>query len=150
MQVHELKRKTKLKTSKTVGRGGKRGKTSGRGHKGQKARAGRKLRPELRDIIKRLPKRRGYGKNRARTVNSGVIKPAIVNLSAINEVFSNGDEVNPKELLKYEVISTYKGGLPKVKILGNGEITKSVTITKCIISNSAKEKIEKAGGKVVV
>jgi len=61
MQFHTLKRKTKNKKSKQVGRGGTRGKTSGRGTKGQNARAGRKKRPELRDIIKRVPKLRGRG-----------------------------------------------------------------------------------------
>jgi len=63
MQFHTLKRKTPNKKHKTVGRGGTRGKTSGRGTKGQNARAGRKKRPELRDFIKRVPKLRGRGKN---------------------------------------------------------------------------------------
>ena len=61
MQFHTLKRKTKNKKAKQVGRGGTRGKTSGRGTKGQNARAGHKKRPELRDIIKRVPKLRGRG-----------------------------------------------------------------------------------------
>ncbi|MBI3305797.1 hypothetical protein HYZ82_01530 [Candidatus Nomurabacteria bacterium] len=60
MQIHDLKRVYKNKHDRIVGRGGKRGKTSGRGGKGQTARAGNKRRPELRDIIKRLPKKRGY------------------------------------------------------------------------------------------
>ena len=60
MQIHNLKRKNKNKKDRIVGRGGKHAKTSGRGGKGQTARAGNKRRPELRDIIKRLPKRRGY------------------------------------------------------------------------------------------
>jgi large subunit ribosomal protein L15 len=63
MQFHILKRKTPNKKHKTVGRGGTRGKTSGRGTKGQNARAGHKKRPELRDFIKRVPKLRGRGKN---------------------------------------------------------------------------------------
>jgi large subunit ribosomal protein L15 len=63
MQFHNLKPKTKRKTSAQVGRGGKRGKTSGKGTKGQNARAGRKKRPELRDFIKRIPKLRGRGVN---------------------------------------------------------------------------------------
>ncbi|PIS13477.1 MAG: hypothetical protein COT67_01505 [Candidatus Tagabacteria bacterium CG09_land_8_20_14_0_10_41_14] len=60
MQLHQLKPSTKNKDKKRIGRGGKRGTYSGRGLKGQKSRAGRKLRPQLRDIIKRLPKKRGY------------------------------------------------------------------------------------------
>ena len=63
MQLHNLQSKTKRKKSRQVGRGGTRGKTSGRGTKGQNARAGRKKRPELRDFIKRFPKLRGRGKN---------------------------------------------------------------------------------------
>src|SRR6185503_7070161 len=60
MQIHNLKRQNKNKKDRIVGRGGKHAKTSGRGGKGQTARAGNKRRPELRDIIKKLPKNRGY------------------------------------------------------------------------------------------
>jgi len=60
MQIHDLKRTHKNKKDRLVGRGGKHAKTSGRGGKGQTARAGNKRRPELRDIIKKLPKKRGY------------------------------------------------------------------------------------------
>jgi len=60
MQIHNLKREHKNKKDRLVGRGGKHAKTSGRGGKGQTARAGNKRRPELRDIIKKLPKNRGY------------------------------------------------------------------------------------------
>lgn len=63
MQWNTLKPKTKRTKSRQVGRGGKRGKTSGKGTKGQNARAGRKKRPEIRDFIKRFPKLRGRGKN---------------------------------------------------------------------------------------
>ncbi|MBI2627698.1 hypothetical protein HYW72_02075 [Candidatus Nomurabacteria bacterium] len=60
MQIHNLKRQHKNKRDRIIGRGGKHAKTSGRGGKGQTARAGNKRRPELRDIIKKLPKNRGY------------------------------------------------------------------------------------------
>ena len=60
MQIHNLKREHKNKRDRLVGRGGKHAKTAGRGGKGQTARAGNKRRPELRDIIKKLPKKRGY------------------------------------------------------------------------------------------
>lgn len=60
MQIHNLKRTHKNKKDRIIGRGGKHAKTSGRGGKGQTARAGNKRRPELRDIIKKLPKNRGY------------------------------------------------------------------------------------------
>jgi ribosomal protein L15 len=68
MQFHSLKRKTPNKKSRQVGRGGTRGKTSGRGTKGQNARAGRKKRPELRDFIKRVPKLRGRGKSGLKSI----------------------------------------------------------------------------------
>ena len=66
MQIHNLKRQHKNKKDRLVGRGGKHAKTSGRGGKGQTARAGNKRRPELRDIIKKLPKLRGYQFNSIR------------------------------------------------------------------------------------
>ena len=61
MQLHELKRATPNKTAKRVGRGGGRGKTSGRGTKGQKARAGHSIRPDIREQLKKIPKLRGRG-----------------------------------------------------------------------------------------
>jgi len=148
MQTHQIKRNTPNKSKMTIGRGGKRGKTSGRGHKGQKARAGHSLRPEIRDIIKKLPKKRGYGKNRARTVNSSVVKPTPVNLSILDSVFADGEVITRAILVEKKVVSMKKGRLPKVKILGLGSITKKITISGCSISGSAKEKIEKIGGKI--
>src|SRR3989344_7528452 len=81
MQLHTLSSRTKNKKNPPVGRGGKRGKTSGRGGKGQTARAGHKIRPEVRDLIKKIPKRRGHGKNRARSVRVNRIATSAVNLS---------------------------------------------------------------------
>ncbi len=148
MQLHQLKRNTPNKKSKRVGRGGKRGKTSGRGMKGQKARAGTSGRPEMRDIIKKLPKLRGHGKNRARTVNSSIIKPKVINVSKLDSIFSDGDTVNPKILLDMKIVGRQKGSVPAIKILGNGEITKKLNIEKCDVSESACKKIEKAGGVI--
>ena len=80
MQIHNLKRTHKNKKDRIVGRGGKHAKTSGRGGKGQTARAGHRVRPAMRDIIKKLPKLRGHGKNRAKSVfYRGPI--AVVNVS---------------------------------------------------------------------
>jgi large subunit ribosomal protein L15 len=125
-----------------VGRGGKRGKTSGRGTKGQNARAGRKKRPEMRDFIKRLPKLRGYAFN---TIKS---RPAEVKLADIETTFANGAIINPKSLVEKKLVSMFKGRFPKIKILGTGELTKKVTIEGCAVTASVREKIEKAGGKV--
>src|SRR3954464_11752763 len=103
-----------------VGRGqsSTRGKTSGRGGKGQTARAGNKRRPELRDIIKKLPKRRGYGKNRARTVNPMRMRYFPVPLEALEATYENGAEVTLKGLAERNVIPTYSGKPMHAKILG--------------------------------
>ncbi|MDE1988377.1 MAG: uL15 family ribosomal protein [Patescibacteria group bacterium] len=143
MQTHNLKRKNPNYKSARVGRGGKRGKTSGRGTKGQNARAGRKKRPEMRDVIKKIPKMRGY---RFNTIKQYGVWP--VNLKAIEKAFSSGGAVNPSSLAKMKVIELYKGKKPKVKILAAGEITKIVNVSGCAVSGEAKAKIEKAGGTV--
>ena len=148
MQLHELKPTTPRKTSKRIGLGGKRGKTSGRGGKGQTARTGNSMRPEMRDQIKKLPKLRGHGKNRARTVNSEREEIVVVNLARLETVFKAGDTVSPKTLVANGVINTASKRAPKVKILATGEITKKLTIENCQVSMTAKDKIEKAGGIV--
>lgn len=148
MQLHQLKRKTPNTKTVAVGRGGKRGKTSGRGMKGQKSRAGRKMRPEMRDIIKRIPKRRGHGKNRARTVNAEKVKPTAVNVAFLEKHFDAGSKVTPMALVERDLVSARGGKVPVVKILGAGDIKKSVAIEGCLVSASAKEKIEKAGGSI--
>ncbi len=149
MQLHQLQPKTTRKTDKRVGRGGKRGKTSGKGGKGQTARAGGRPRPEMRDLIKRLPKLRGFGKNRARTVNSEKVLPVVINLSVLETAFSAGDTVSPAILLTKKILATKKGKVPQVKVLGTGEITKKLTFSGCLFSASAKAKIEKAGGTIL-
>jgi len=146
--LHSLTKSKTQKTKRRVGRGGKRGKTSGHGHKGQKQHGGHGIRPEMRDMIKKLPKLRGHGKNRARTVNSSKVAYTPVNLSQLEEVFANGDTVNPTTLVEKKVVSSRSGKAPKVKILGRGELSKKVTIEKCALSQTAKAAVEKAGGSV--
>jgi len=148
MQLHEIKPVQARKQSKRIGLGGKRGKTSGRGGKGQTARAGNSTRPEMRDIIKKLPKLRGFGKNRARTVNSGRVVPIVVNVSDLETTFENGATVNPKALIAAGVITAKNKAIIKVKILGTGDLAKKLVVTGCEVSKSAKEKIEKAGGSI--
>jgi len=87
MQIHQLKRQHKNKKDRIVGRGGKHAKTSGRGGKGQTARAGNKRRPELRDIIKKLPKLRGYRFN-SRKSDFLVPKEKLVSTKDKKESFS--------------------------------------------------------------
>ena len=130
------------------GQGSTRGKQSGRGGKGQTARAGHKIRPEWRDIIKKLPKRRGYGKNRSHTVNSARANAVPVGIELLEAAFKAGSEVNPQTLVAAGVISMRSKRAPLVKILGNGELTKKLTVTNCLVSVGAKAAIEKAGGTV--
>lgn len=148
MHIHELKRKTPNRDKALIGRGGKRGKTSGRGTKGQKARAGRKMRPEMRDIIKRIPKLRGHGKNRARTVNSERVKPLTLDLSFFEGSFEKGVKVTPMMLVEQNLVRVRGNKMPAIKILGTGDITKSLALEGFLVSEVAKQKIEKAGGSV--
>ena len=148
MQLHELKPTTQRKSAKRVGRGGKRGKTSGKGHKGQKARAGNSSRPEMREIIKKLPKLRGHGRNRADTVNADKVQATVVNVSVLEATFKAGDSVNPKALVASGAIDSRRKRAPKIKILGAGELSKKLIISDCEVSTSAREKIEKAGGSI--
>ena len=146
MQTHNLKRQHPNKKSRQHGRGGTRGKTTGRGTKGQNARAGHKKRPEIRDFIKRIPKLRGRGKN----INTSIeTKPAVVNLGAINKVFKKGDVVSPQTLVKMNLVNKVKGDLPRIKILATGVLDISLTFKHCLVSASAQAAIEKAGGSVV-
>ena len=130
-----------------VARGGKRGKTSGRGGKGQTARAGNKRRPEWRDIIKKLPKLRGRGKNS----NISFYKRAIpVSLEILENTFASGDMINPAILAEKGIVSTLSGRILEVKILGGDKLTKLFKVSGCAISDSAKAAIEKAGGTVTL
>jgi large subunit ribosomal protein L15 len=146
MQTHELKRRTPNKKTKKIGRGGLRGKTSGRGHKGQKQHGGHGIRAEIRDQIKKLPKLRGRGKNSNKSIK---LKPNVFNCAFIEENFSTGDVVSPVTLMERGLLTGAMARKAEVKILGNGDITKKVTIEKCKVSASAKEKIIKAGGSVI-
>ena len=143
MQLHQITSTTKQKNRKRIGRGGKRGTYSGRGLKGQKSRAGAGIRPAYRDILKQLPKKRGY------KFKSIQIKPAVVNLIDIDENFKDNEIISPQTLLDRGLISKYKGRLPEVKILGDGETKKKFTVKNCLASENVKKKIEKAGGQIM-
>lgn len=140
MQLHELKPNHPLKNKRPrVGRGGKRGTFSGHGTKGQKARAGHRIRPAERDYIQRLPKMRGY-KNKPTSP-----KPQVVNVNDLEEKIE-GDIVSPETLAKAGLVDLKKG--VKIKILGDGELKKSFRVEKIQVSKNAKVKIEAAGGKI--
>jgi len=144
-----------LKKTKRVARGGKRGGYSGRGIKGQKSRAGAKIRPAIRDLMMKFPKQRGRAKHVFKSLFS---KPVVLNLKDIEKKFSarggsasgveTGELVNPKTLFAKGLISKKKGALPEVKILGEGEISKKFAFQDVLLSKSARDKIEKAGGTI--
>ncbi|MCI4454189.1 MAG: 50S ribosomal protein L15 [Thermodesulfobacterium sp.] len=128
---------------KRVGRGhgSGHGKTSGRGHKGQKAREGLDIRPFFEGgqtpIIRRLPKR-GFK-------NIFKVEYAVVNVGALSKAFSPNEVVDENSLREKGLI---KGKGKPIKLLGNGEINIPLTIRVHAVSRSAKEKVEKAGGRV--
>ncbi|MDO4618612.1 MAG: 50S ribosomal protein L15 [Clostridia bacterium] len=145
MRLEELKpREGSTHRKKIVGRGigSGVGKTSGRGHKGQKARSGGGVRPGFEGgqmpLYRRLPKR-GF-------TNIFAKKYVTVNVEVLDK-FNDGDEVTAESLLEKGIISKTLDG---VKILGRGEVTKKLTVKVAKVSESAKEKIEKAGGKAEV
>ncbi|MBV9349349.1 MAG: uL15 family ribosomal protein [Patescibacteria group bacterium] len=147
MELNSLIRPKGLERSRRVGRGGKRGKTSGRGGKGQTARAGNKRRPEWRDIIKKLPKRRGYGRNRSRTaVPRTAFAP--VSLDKVSEKFNAGETVSPITLVRAKLVRRVSHKIPPVKILA-GTLSKKLAFENVLMSQSAKEAVEKAGGTIV-
>ena len=157
MNIHQLKPKTKRQSPKRVGRGGKKGTFSGKGSKGQKARAGAYVRPGFRGGDNRLwqlfPKQRGAGKKPGNSrphpkhkffILRGV-KPTVLNLEFF-ESFKDGQTVSPQTLMeggKLDMVSK-KG----VKILGDGTFTKKITFEGFIFSASAKEKIASAGSTI--
>ena len=145
MQSHDLKRNHPNKKNRQIGRGGARGKTSGRGTKGQNARAGHKKRPEIRDFIKRLPKLRGRGKN----INTSIqLKPLVVGIGELDKFFKDGEDVSPKALMAKGLVKTISGRLPKIKILATGNLSKKLFLSGCQFSLKAKSIIEKGGGNV--
>lgn len=146
MKLHELAPAAGSKKSvKRIGRGAAsgQGKTAGKGHKGQKARAGRGMRPGFEGgqmpLQRRVPKR-GFNNIFAKEI-------AAVNVSALDKVFEDGATVTVDALIEKGLI---KKALDGVKILGNGEISKKLTVQVNSFSESAKQKIEAAGGKAEV
>lgn len=142
MQIHELKVKHTNKGKRRIGRGGKKGTYSGKGIKGQKSRAGRKMVPIIRELIKKYPKLRGYRR----------IMPdkflASVNLSILEKKYDDGGNVNPQNLISKGIVRMIKGRIPEIKILGSGKLSKKLTVESCKFSKTAKQAIEKAGGVV--
>jgi large subunit ribosomal protein L15 len=102
----------------------------------------------MREHIKKIPKLRGHGVNRAQTVNAEKVRPVVVNIAALEAGFEAGAIVNRKTMVAAGVLETVRRKAPQVKILGNGDLTKKLVVEDCQVSASAKTKIEAAGGTV--
>ena len=146
MKLHELspaEGSAKAAWRKGRGPGSGNGKTAGKGHKGQNARSGGGVRPGFEGgqlpLYRKLPKR-GFNNSKFAKVY------AIVNVEALN-AFEDGAVIDLEALLAKKIVRKAGDGL---KVLGNGELTKKVTVKATIFSASAKEKIEAAGGKIEV
>ena len=145
MKLHELspsEGSVKERFRKGRGAGSGNGKTAGKGHKGQNARSGGGVRPGFEGgqipLYRKLPKR-GFHNKFAKTYS-------IVNVDVFNK-FEDGAVVDLATLLENKIVRKANDGL---KVLGNGEITKKITVKAAVFSATAKEKIEAAGGKIEV
>ena len=146
MKLHELspmEGSTKERFRKGRGAGSGNGKTAGKGHKGQNARSGGGVRPGFEGgqlpLYRKLPKR---GFNNARFGK----QYAVINVQLLNK-FNDGEVVDCAALLANGIISKSLDG---IKVLGEGELTKKLTVKAAVFSASAKEKIEAVGGKTEV
>jgi large subunit ribosomal protein L15 len=147
MKLHELKNvKGAIHRKKRVGcgEGGGHGKTSGRGGKGQTARSGGSIRPGFEGgqmpLYRKLP-HRGFNNYNFR------VEYPVINVGDLASLDASVTEVNAEVLASAGLI---RGGVTTVKILGNGEITRALKVTAAKFSESAKAKIEKAGGQAIV
>ncbi|TWT73921.1 50S ribosomal protein L15 [Allorhodopirellula solitaria] len=144
MQLNDVHRGiTKHRNRKRIGRGpgSGTGKTSGRGHKGHKSRSGYSRKPNFQGgampMFRRIPKR-GFH-------NKWAVSVFAVNVERLNEIFNDGDTVTLEAMAAKNVA---KGTFDEVKILGDGEITKKLTVRAHRFSKSAEEKITAAGGTI--
>jgi large subunit ribosomal protein L15 len=144
MKLHDLRpAEGSKKKRRRVGRGiaAGQGKTAGRGTKGQRARTGRGIKPYFEGgqlpLVRRLPHTRGF-------TNIYRVPYQVVNLNVLNERFDAGTEITPELLAERGMV----GKKDRVKVLGNGELTKALTVRAHAFSSSAREKIAAAGGKV--
>ena len=156
MNLSNLQSKTVRKSSKRVGRGGKRGTTSGHGTKGQKSRAGATIRPGFRGGDNRLwqlfPKQRGASKKpgnsfphkKHRYFQLRHNKPTVFNLGFFNQ-FTENELINPESLHKKGFSMDQKGN---IKVLGDGVLKKKLNFEGLTFSKSARDKVSKAGGTI--
>ncbi len=146
MNIDEVNRGiTRFKRKRRIGRGPGSGwgKTAARGHKGQKSRAGFSQKPVFQGgampLVRRVPKR-GFN-------NRFALAVATVNIADLDRLYQAGEEVTPETLKEKSLV---KSRFDVLKVLGDGELTKNLTVSAHRFSESAKEKIEKVGGQIVV
>jgi len=138
MQLHEISHPNK--SAKRIGRGGKRGTTSGRGQKGQKSRAGHKIRPAIRDFIQRLPKLRGFANNPT--------SPEVMtfNVGELGKAAAGREQIDVAVLKEIGLVPQRFRG--PVKVLGNGAAKGAFRLVGIQASEGARAKIEQAGGSL--
>lgn len=142
MQINQIK--FRLKRKQRIARGGKRGNYSGRGMKGQKSRAGHRIRPALRDLILKIPKKRGLGNI---TLKKNIFE---INLDKINQYFQSGEKVN-LETLKAKKILNLPKSIKKfrIKVLAGGKLDKSLVFDKnFLFSQKTLAKIKNSNSKI--
>jgi large subunit ribosomal protein L15 len=138
MNLHELKSKNQSRDKKRVGRGGKRGTYSGRGQKGQHSRAGRKVRPAMRDVLIRTPKRRGYANKRK--------SPSLLTISLNRLEKIKTEKIDLAFLIENKIV---RKSVKLIKIVaGKKELTSVLHLEGIKTTQTAKNQIEKAGGSV--
>lgn len=142
MQTHQIRPNNKSSKKRKVGRGGKRGTYSGRGLKGQRSRAGSKIKPQIREMILKFPKRRGI------SFNSLKKECLVVKLKDLVKAFPDGGVINLNKLKKVGLIKKIKGEIRPIKILGAIPLSKEYIIKNCLVSEKVKEAIIKAKGKI--
>lgn len=142
MQIHQIRANNKLLKKRKVGRGGKKGTYSGRGMKGQKSRAGSKIKPQIRETVLKFPKRRGS------SFRSLKKKFLTIKLNDIVKAFPEGGIVNLNKLKKADLIKKTKSEIRPIKILDAIPLSKKYVIKDCLVSEKVKKAVIKAGGKI--
>lgn len=145
MKLNELS--SIKKKTKRVARGGKRGTTAGRGTKGQKSRAGHRMRPAERDLILRIPKARGF-RNKPQEPVAVIFNVGFLSERLKRDGHEKGVTVTREFLTAMKLLPTRFQGL--IKILGHGDISTPFSVKGLKLSEEAGEKIQKAGGKIIV
>lgn len=140
--MHEVRQLNIRRKAKRVGRGGKRGTYSGRGVKGQKARAGAKIRPEIRDFINKIPKLRGSSSNLGGPAapHGKTLQVAIVSTKII-KIFKAGEKISPQTLCERGLLRRIRGRLPQVKIIGKENLPAGFVVENCTISKERGPKV---------